>query len=217
MSVTAVRDLRSCFGRARDQGSRPTCCAFACSDLHGGVRLGWAPLSCEYLYHRGVHRQGSGAHEGVGLHHMLDAVEHDGQPLESGWPYLAALPADLTKWIPPKGIGTLFRATGQRSTRNVADIHACMDQSQPVLVVMSISDAFYDQFDSDGVLDVQEPTDPSRVHAVVAVGHGTRGSDRLTLVRNSWGTGWGLAGHAWLSDRYLEPRLMETATITKVI
>lgn len=217
MSVTFARDLRTRFGPARDQGSRPTCCAFACSDLHAANRSVWAPLSCEYAFHCGVRRQSSGATEGVSLHHMLAGVELDGQPLESGWPYLPSLPPDLLHWVPPTNPGTLFHARGRRSARRISDIHACIKQSKAVLIVMSVTDAFYGPFDADGVLDSQEAIDPSRVHAVIAVGHGTCGSSRVTLVRNSWGTGWGLAGHAWLSDRYLEPRLMETATILEVL
>ena len=35
-----------------------------------------------------------------------------GQPLESGWPYLEQLPADLSMYVPPAQPGDLFRRTG---------------------------------------------------------------------------------------------------------
>jgi C1A family cysteine protease len=46
---------------------------------------------------------------------------------------------------------------------------------------------------------------PGDYHAVVVVGasdHPTKGFRRL-LIRNSWGSGWGAAGYAWLPTNYL--------------
>jgi hypothetical protein len=216
MSVSPIRDLRPAFGTARDQGNRPTCCAFACSDLHAACRPPWAALSSEYAFFHGAKRQGTGPTSGVYLRYMLDAIEQDGQPLDPAWPYLASVPNDLSQWTPPTEVGELFHGKGARSSGGVARIRSAIDQGQPVLIVFTVSDAFYLGPDPDGVIDSTESPDPTRVHALVAVGRGMRGSHEMTLVRNSWGVGWGLAGHAWLSDRYLTPRILEIATMTKV-
>src|SRR5258708_38222177 len=50
-AIKIAKDLRSMFGPVRDQGQRPTCLAFAASDLHAAVRGAWAPLSCEYIFY----------------------------------------------------------------------------------------------------------------------------------------------------------------------
>jgi C1A family cysteine protease len=147
---------------------------------------------------------------------MLDVVEQDGQPADAAWPYLASVPNDLSQWAPPNDVGQLYHGKGARSAGSVVEIKNAIDQDQTVLIVLTLSDAFYLGPDADGVIDSAESADLTRVHALVAVGHGTHGPNGLTLVRNSWGDGWGVSGHAWLSDRYLAPRIIEIATMTKV-
>src|SRR5580692_6695697 len=101
MTVQIKKDLRHLFGPVRDQGQRPTCLAFAASDTHAAVRDAWEPLSCEYAFFQAQNRAGRGAHDGATLTSMLEVLRHDGQPYESGWPYLVTLPADQTQWHPP--------------------------------------------------------------------------------------------------------------------
>jgi len=81
----------------------------------------------------------------------------------------------------------------------------------PVLIGMSISDAFLHA--TGGEVDSTEAIDTTRRHAVIAVATGDRGGARFLMVRNSWGAGWGLAGYAWIAERYMKPRIMEMVTI----
>ena len=62
-----------------------------------------------------------------------------------------------------------------------------------------------------------ELPEPAQRHAVVAVGHGTVDGIPAILIRNSWGPGWGLEGHAWLTERFLAPRLFATANLTEEV
>jgi C1A family cysteine protease len=50
-------------------------------------------------------------------------------------------------------------------------------------------------------------------HAVVAVASGENGEGNWLLVRNSWGAGWGLNGHAWVSEQYVSRQLRRLAVM----
>lgn len=216
--IDIVRDLRPLFGPARDQGARPTCLAFAASDTHAGLRDGWAPLSCEFAFYAAQKRAGRPPTSGALLSTMLDALRLDGQPDEKGWPYLAAVPADHRLWTPPATVGPLYGRNGQRDGTDLSSILAALDRDTPVLMLTMLSRSFF-QPRGDGVVDPanDELPEPAQRHAVVAVGHGTVDGTPAILIRNSWGPGWGLENHAWLTERFLAPRLFATANLTEEV
>ena len=52
-------------------------------------------------------------------------------------------------------------------------------------------------------------------HAMIATGYGENYSsaERYLKVRNSWGSGWGLEGYAWLPQSFLDLHLIGTFRI----
>lgn len=213
MPVHIITDLRTTFGPARDQGDRPTCTAFALSDVHAVVRGSFDPLSVEYLFYHGIQRKpGRDPDSGLSLPTASAALEHNGQPLEKSWPYLPVLPADRNLWKPPGNPSTIWRRKALRQRGRVDDICTRLDVNQPVVLIIKISERFYAP-DREGMV-VNNPPDPDvGYHAVAAVGYGTADGERLILIRNSWGNSWGLNGYAWLVEAYLEPRLSDVATM----
>jgi hypothetical protein len=180
--------------------------AFAASDAHSFARASVDPLSAEYAFYHAVRRQLiPDRTKGVSFSAMVATVATDGQPLESGWPYLADLqPND--PWTPPGSPGTLYR----RNTTTIANaltemVDALLDGS-PVVMGMEISDSFYVLSAGDVLPPVNEAV--AGKHAVIAVGLGEVNSARCLLLRNSWGVGWGDLGYGWIHENYLAPRLL---------
>jgi len=216
--IDIVTDLRPLLGPVRDQGTRPTCLAFAASDAHAALRDGWCPLSCEYAFYHAHKRNGTTPDRGASLSSMLDALRVDGQPSESGWPYLDIVPSDLSHWVPPVDVGPRFGRNGIADTCFIPPILAALDSGKPVLLLTMLSQSFYAP-SNGGLVDPanDEKPDPTLRHAVVAVGHGTFSGQKAILVRNSWGADWGENGHAWLTEKFLTPRLFATAILTEDI
>jgi hypothetical protein len=98
MAIMVLSDLRHQLGPARNQGSRPTCVAFAFSDGHAAARRRPDLLSVEHLYHNAVRRTpGSHPDQGVTMPVCASALARDGQCLESGWAYLDLI-GDVIHW-----------------------------------------------------------------------------------------------------------------------
>lgn len=219
MTVTAEIDvdLRGRFGPVRDQGRRPTCLAFAASDSHAGIRSGWEPLSCEFAFYNAQRRAGRSPAQGAVLGAMLDTLRMDGQPVDAGWPYLDAEAVQATTWRPPATVGACFGRNGAAGGGDLSGVRSALAAGHPIVVLTMLSVSFFAPV--DGVVDEApgERPEPSQRHALVAVGTGKVLGMPATLVRNSWGSGWGLDGHAWLTDRYLASRLFATAALLEQV
>lgn len=210
-SIAIQRDFRGRFGDARDQGPRPTCLAVAMTDSHAAVRGPWTPLSVEHLFFHAKRREGKPPSSGATIPSIRLAIEEDGQPLEAAWPYLPVTP-DAAAWAPPATAYEVYR----RKTNPMGDgferAWDLAESGEPSVIIMRLSDAFYLP-SAEGIVDSNEPPDPARRHAVVAAGIGRRSDTRLILVRNSWGSSWGMSGYAWVTEGYMAPRIMQVIAL----
>jgi C1A family cysteine protease len=135
----------------------------------------------------------------------------DGHAIESGWPYIDSLPEDLTHWTPPSSAAPVFRRETTIASAEIDSIVRYLDAGIPVIAVFMASHAFCAA--ENGVVCPTSSDSDVDWHAVIAVGHALEGASRLFLVRNSWGSSWGLGGYAWVESEYLAPRLSGLVTM----
>jgi hypothetical protein len=164
------------------------------------------------LFFHAKQRDKKPPHTGTTMLAAREALEQDGQPVETAWPYLRALPADLKQWKPPAKVGQLYRRSSDTIGKGFDKVWDAVAGGAPVLIGMTISAAFFSPSVA-GMVDSDEPVDPARRHAVVAAATGERAKKKYLLVRNSWGGTWGLSGHAWLAERYVAPRILVAVTL----
>ena len=65
--------------------------------------------------------------------------------------------------------------------------------SGPVIVNLCISDPAIKLY-SRGIFDMNSECLTDKKHAVTAIGYGEESEKKYLLVKNSWGTSWGLSG-----------------------
>lgn len=211
--IVLSKDLRFRLGAARDQGPRPTCLAFAASDLHGSVRPGWDPLSCESAFFNAQRRSGRPPTVGATLPSMIDALREDGQPVEAAWPYLIQTPQTIAAWQSPATESEVFRRCGSAVVADPISLVGLLNEGRPVLLLLTLSHSFFGPIAGVVRAANDEKPDLSLRHAVVAVGHGSVDGVPAILVRNSWGESWGDAGHAWLLMDFINARLFGMAVL----
>ena len=214
MDVSIEACIQEKFGNARNQGPRPTCLAFAVSDAHS-IACGepFEEMSVEYLFHAAV----SGTVEkdptkGISLDAAARALEREGQPLESVWPYTTDCPTNRATWAPPGGSYLIQRRELKEVALSFTHVVRALQSGTPVVLIVCLSESFYTP-DNDGLVDDIETGSDTAYHAVLAIGLGSLQGRRALKVRNSWGSGWGVDGYGWVTEKYLMGRIYNVAQI----
>ncbi len=214
--IIVQTDLRSIFGAVRDQGKRPTCLAFAASDLHAAMRnrTVFEPLCVEYaFYHACVRQGGINRDAGVAVKPMLEALELVGQPYEPAWPYLPALPNDLGTYAPPTTTSQLFRRKGADVRITLTDVSIRLTNGLPLVLCILPSLQFHKANSTSVLVTATQDPMTGGAHAVIAAGWGQFGGQKAFLLRNSWGAKWGDQGYVWATEDYLSSRVVAVLTM----
>ncbi len=208
-ALPAKVDLRGCFPPCYNQGELGSCTANA---IAGALQFleakegEAAPVmpSRLFVYYNERALEGSvESDSGAQIRDGIKTVAKDGFCSEAAWPY------DISRFAerPPS---TCYQQARKervsqylRLSQDVSQLLGCLASGYAFVFGFSV----YESFESGRVRDtgVAPLPAPEEVlvggHAVVAVGYSQ--ADRRFLVRNSWGTGWGMDGYFTLPYDYL--------------
>jgi hypothetical protein len=151
---------------------------------------------------------------GALLDDMLSTLREDGQPIEESWPYLSDLPPDLSLYSPPMPIGPCYGRKSELTPCDFDRICSALDHGAPAIVLAVLTLNYFNPPSNGIIKSFQgEAVFPTPRHAMIAVGHGVAEGERVVMIRNSWGPGWGLAGYCWLTESYLNEHMFGLAVL----
>lgn len=207
--INELKSIASTIGPPRCQGARPSCLAFATSDLNQVSNKLDFHLSVEYLSHHAAKLiSGWKPSHGLTVKAVLDSVNAPGQPKDDDYPYQAA-DHDMPTKIPPSG-HTLYSSMCTKRNLILPDITKAILAGRAVCLVVAVTKTF--RAPVDGIVTYSSTYYPKELHALLAVGLGDHQvtGEKHYLIRNSWGAAWGQDGHAWLPSQYLATHLRDS-------
>lgn len=203
------------------QGPRPLCVPFAVSAGHEAARTPGngppQPLAPEAVWWHCT-TQGQTSDRGMLLTDSGPAIADIGQPLLSTWPYDESLGV-ATQAPPPAAGPPPWRTAVLREIPVEHDgvedgIEDALASGVPVVIIVEVTDEFYDPDDEGHVNVPNVRVAPGDYHAVICVGAATDPTyGRRLLIRNSWGDYWGVGGYCWLPVAYLVAFVAQAALI----
>ena len=222
MAASPVVDLRPFCSPIVDQGQLGSCTANAAAGLVEYFEKrafgSFIPASRLFIYKATRDLLGMTGDTGAYLRSTMGALALFGAPPEQYLPY------DVSKFdVEPSAFCYAFGANFQAlqyfrldpspltGAQVLQNIKTSLDGGFPSMFGFPVYDE-YMNIPANGL--VGYPSANSRLyggHANDAVGYDDNlmiGPDQgALLVRNSWGTGWGLNGYAWLSYKYVTEQL----------
>jgi C1A family cysteine protease len=202
-------DLTSSCPPVYDQGQLGSCTANAIGAAIEFDRLkqklpDFVPSRLFIYYNERVTEGTVGSDSGAQIRDGIKSVAKQGVCAETEWPYN---PAKFAQKPPAKAYtdALLDRAVSyQRLVQDLNQMRGCLASGYPFVFGFTV----YTSFESQAVAKsghVPMPA-PSEVqvggHAVLAVGYDD--SHQSMIVRNSWGSGWGLKGYCTMPYAYLQ-------------
>lgn len=204
---TAV-DLRGECPPVYDQGQLGSCTANA---IAGAIEFDqgkqgsqeFVPSRLFIYYNERVIEGTVSQDSGAQIRDGIKSVVTLGAPPETDWPYdpakFAQSPPQSAFDDAKQDIVSSYSAVQQL----LPQLQGCLASGYPFVFGFSV----YESFESDTVAQtgvVPMPTSGEQTvggHAVLAVGYDD--STRMFIVRNSWGSDWGLKGYFWMPYEYL--------------
>jgi hypothetical protein len=197
-------DHRAAQTGVRNQGNRRSCVGFAVAAAHEWMAHS-DMLSVEDVLWAGHQAGGSPLDEATSVHLALTGLDRYGHATEATWPYGApAWPSDRPASAADPAAQRTLPPWQPLPDVSFSAIAAELDRGAAVVLTVGVVRSVWQQ--PGGVIDAEPGRKTRGNHAVVAVGvlGGPDAVARQAIVKNSWGTGWGLGGYGFISQRYTE-------------
>ena len=207
--LPAKVDLRKLCPPVYDQGELGSCtanaigAAFEFGLMKQNKASDFTPSRLFIYYNERVMEHTVKIDNGAEIRDGIKSVNKEGVCPEKMLPY------DITKFAVKPGTACYKEAlkhqalSYQRVTRKIEQMKGCLADGFPFVFGFTV----YDSFESDAVAKTGILNMPKKKegiaggHAVVAVGYND--TSKRFIVRNSWGTDWGLEGYFTMPYDYL--------------
>jgi len=201
-------DLRPKCPPVYDQGQLGSCTA---NGIAGAIEFDQSKLGAKvfapsrlFIYYNeraieGTVSQDSGAQVRDGI----KSVATLGAPPETDWPYNIKLFAQKPPLQAYNDAKLDLVSSYSRVSQGTTQMQGCLAEGYPFVFGFSV----YESFESEAVAKsgiVPMPASSEKSlggHCVVAVGYDA--TKRVFIIRNSWGTGWGMKGYCTMPFEYL--------------
>jgi len=209
ISLPPSVDLRPGCPPVYDQGQLGSCTAnaIAAAIQYEQIRQKepkpFAPSRLFIYYNERVMEHTVGQDAGAQIRDGIKSVNHIGACSETDWPYVIA---NFTRKPPPRAFkdAPLGKAVSyQRVAQTLDQMKGCLAAGFPIVLGISVYESFESpQVATSGVVPM--PTSSEKLlggHAILAVGY--HDAEQRFIMRNSWGTSWGLRGYFTIPYTYL--------------
>jgi len=152
-----------------------------CSTVNYGCGGGWPDKAMQYVVKNGIDTEASYPYEAVD-----DTCEYN-----------------------VSDVGANITGVVDIPSKNMSDLYHAIGLIGPISIAIDVEDDF--QFYHSGIYESTECNDESLDHAVLAVGYSSFNSTPFIIVKNSWGTDWGMDGYIYMSTHIYNMCGMATA------
>jgi C1A family cysteine protease len=208
--LPASVDLRAQCPAVYDQGQLGSCTANAIAgaiefdQIKQGLADVFVPSRLFIYYNERVMENTVDEDAGAMIRDGIKSVARQGAPHEALWPYaiakFRAKPSPGSYTDAARHPAVLY----QRVTQVAAQFKGCLGSGYPFIFGFTV----YESFESPraaatGHVPMPKPTERTLGgHAVLCVGYDD--ANQWFIVRNSWGTSWGMRGYFTMPYAYLE-------------
>jgi len=215
-ALPASADLTSACPPVYDQGQLGSCTSNAIAgalefdQMKQNLSPVFVPSRLFIYYNERVIEGTVNTDSGAQLRDGMKSVGTQGACSEDIWPYNIAnfqeQPTNDCYQAALQHKAILY----QRVTRNLSQMKGCLASGYPFVFGFTVYESFEsDQVAQTGNAPMPQPGEKTLGgHAVLAVGYND--ANQWFIVRNSWGTGWGMQGYFTLPYAYLTSRSLSS-------